>query len=277
MVTNAPPSMRADDVRRDMRDQKRKREAVYDTVLAFIHRSILKRADVGAVRMSYDVPLIVVGKPVIKVGDCVRYVLSALQGDGYTVRFTFPKSVYVSWDSDERRSAPRLSPADISSISAGVDSVFSRARPRGASSSAVSVLPPSPVPPLAPPPGPAVPPPSSPSSPSPLAIGVQSNLPAARAPDKLLPWEAFEGTQPMRALAPGLSLLPPPLMTITNVREVSREPRCRLPTQAPTTGRRAPSSRPREDDPDGGRAARGSAGAVTVADVGRNGGLVLNL
>ena len=271
MVTNAPPSMRADDVRRDMRDKKRKREAVYDTVLDFIHSSILKRAGVGAVRMSYDVPLIVVGKPVIKVGDCVRYLLSALQGDGYTVRFTLPKSVYVSWDSDERRSAPRLSPADIASISERVDSAFSRPRP--SSSSASAVLPPSPVPALAPPSGPAVTPPSPPS------IRFQSNRPATRAPDKLLPWEAFERTQPMRTCAPALSLLPPPQMTITNVREVPRDPRYQLPTHPPITDRRAPSSRPREDDR--GKEARGSGGGggggVTVADVGRNGGLVLNL
>lgn len=239
--------MRADDVRRDMRFQKRKREAVYDSVLGFIHGAILKRAEVGAVRMVYDVPLIVVGKPVVKVGDCVRHVLASLQADGYTVRLTPPKSVYISWDLDEKRRHPKMSESEIETVSATVDDFFSRGRRVPKSGSLQQIdrgarAPPSHM-------GKTPPPPPNANTNTAIAA-TATPPPLVTSPERLLPWEAFE----RRAQ---LSLLPPPQMTVTHVCEIARTPRSLLEnSEAPAPPRRE---------------------RLSVAKVGPNGGLVLNL
>lgn len=335
MADRAPPSMRADDVRRDMRDQKRKREAVYDSVLGMIHKSILKKAGVGGLRLNYEIPFIVVGKPVIKVDDCVRYILTSLQGDGYTVRFRLPKSVHVSWDSDERRRYPKLTPSEINDISENVKRVVYHG-PRGVAPAPRVVDGPGrkagvrlhkPEPPctetakitanaggrigsntggaqnssglwntgLTPylhRPGngqvaygnlPCVqgPPQTTPRT-------TQQNTPGPPGPPgpavprgpgrPMLPWEVFESTQPLRNQ--GLSLLPPPQMTVTHMCEIPRDPGAPIPSFAPgrdfgipESGSPEASAQKRCPKPP----FRGGAAALSVEKIGPGGGLVLNL
>ena len=269
--------MRADDVRRDMRCQKRKREAVYDSVLSFIHGAILKRAEVGGVRMVYDVPLIVVGKPIVKLGDCVRHVLNSLQGDGYTVRLKLPKSVYISWDLEEKRRAPKLSESEIETLSGSVEAFFSRKQTAPKSDNvsrskhqschgggAVQIVAPPPPPPQL-----GSGPVANPAPQTQSAMPAYRNPPATRLPERALPWEAFE----RRAQ---LSLLPPPQMTVTNVCEIARTPRSHDTFYArDESAARAPvlPSPPALQTRPPAEPLRG----LSVAKVGPNGGLVLNL
>lgn len=309
MADKAPPSMRADDVRRDMRDQNRKREAVYDTVLGFIHKSILKKADVGGLRLYYEIPFIVVGKPVIKVDDCVRYILSSLQSDGYTVRFKFPKSVYVSWDCEEKRRYPKLSASEINDISDRVKQVVycsktaanTGVRPQGPETSRDNH--------------------GNPIGGNPIAVpnhaptqsiphtnrGVltqanatanqqatnlyaqqghanpyQPNASSARAPVRaraMLPWEAFESTQPLRNQP--LSLLPPPQITVTHMCEIPRDPAAPIPNFAPTPNFGMQRVSHTESEPFPKEKNKPSFGqrdaTMSVEKIGPNGGLVLNL
>lgn len=296
MVRQAPPSMRADDVRRDMRDQNRKREAVYDSVLGFIHKAILKQAAVGGLRLRYEIPFIVVGKPVIKVDDCVRYILSSLQGDGYTVRFTFPKSVYVSWDSNDKRAYPKLSPLEIGAISDKVKQIvyYRRAPSRhvplepgtgtgsptnDASRVAVSTT----EPPRNDSRAFATPTPSrTPRPVQDLGIPTRANTrheyPVSRS-RPVLPWEAFESTQPLRNQP--LSLLPPPRMTVTHMCEIPRDPAAPIPNFSPTpafgwggcseeTSEKGPMHKPAP------RVVTRDA-SISVERIGPKGGLVVNL
>lgn len=105
--------MRATEVRHDMNVKKREKQAVFDRVLKAVHSSILRRADIGGERLVYRIPTFFAGLPLLKMDECVCHVLESLQNDGYTVRFTAPNSVYVSWDANETKQVPKLSQKDI--------------------------------------------------------------------------------------------------------------------------------------------------------------------
>ena len=118
--------MRATEVRHDMNVKKREKQAVFDRVLKAVHSSILRRADIGGERLVYRIPTFFAGLPLLKMDECVCHVLNSLQNDGYTVRFTAPNSVYVSWDASESKQVPKLSQKDIMESGNQAASMYSK-------------------------------------------------------------------------------------------------------------------------------------------------------
>lgn len=100
---SAPPKLRADDVRRDMRERSRVRDGRFDGVLKTLHRTILSRAATGADTIVWSVPSLVQGLPKYRVSDLVEQLLISLQEDGYAVAFAPPNRLGVSWSGNRTK------------------------------------------------------------------------------------------------------------------------------------------------------------------------------
>jgi hypothetical protein len=96
------PSLRADEIRKQMKLKQNTRGIIYDKVVDYIHRYISQKSSIGVSNMIYEIPFVVMGLPAINVSECFIHVARSLQSDGYCVRYVPPRSIYVSWDISEK-------------------------------------------------------------------------------------------------------------------------------------------------------------------------------
>lgn len=89
------------DLYRDREEIKEKKNSNYRAVLHKIHKKIKKANSLERNKISYDVPEYVVGVPVFNLNKCISYIIKQLRGNGFLVKYYFPKMLYISWDAIE--------------------------------------------------------------------------------------------------------------------------------------------------------------------------------
>jgi hypothetical protein len=51
----------------------------------------------------YEVPQFVIGYPIFDLTKCIEYLKKTLEGEGFLVKYYFPKYLYISWDFEEMK------------------------------------------------------------------------------------------------------------------------------------------------------------------------------
>lgn len=96
-----PAKLNINDLYRTINDKKEKRNLSFNHVLGKIHKKIKRVAEQERYNIYYDVPEYVFGTPLYDLNDCISYVIKMLRGNGFLVKYYFPRCLYISWDSIE--------------------------------------------------------------------------------------------------------------------------------------------------------------------------------
>jgi hypothetical protein len=86
------------DLYRDMKEIKEKKNYCYNQILYKVHDRIKRINKKERYKIMYDVPEFVFGLPNYNINKCIAYVIKQLRGNGFLVRYYFPKILYISWD-----------------------------------------------------------------------------------------------------------------------------------------------------------------------------------
>ncbi len=202
------PSLRAEEIRKQMKLKQHTRGIVYDKVVDYIHRYISQKSSVGISNMIYEIPFVVMGLPAINVSDCFIHVVRSLQNDGYCIRYVPPRSIYVSWDISEK--GMYMTPNEILMASSNISCPFRQAksdiRENIVKSNSLQVVNDTPKFNL---------------TGNNQVVGESVNnstvyrncVQVAPKQNQMFPWESFETGN-------SICLLPPPQMTVTDVKTI---------------------------------------------------------
>jgi hypothetical protein len=56
----------------------------------------------------FEVPEFIIGKPVYKLNDCIKFIIISLSNRGFSIKYFFPRVLYVSWENIRTQSKPLL-------------------------------------------------------------------------------------------------------------------------------------------------------------------------
>jgi hypothetical protein len=84
--------------RRKMRDQKQL--SIFNKILNRVHRRIthIGRNKANDKHIWFTVPEYLFGEPVYDKSDCIGYLVSKLQDNGFYVKYVHPNTLFVSWN-----------------------------------------------------------------------------------------------------------------------------------------------------------------------------------
>ena len=84
--------------RRKMRDQKQL--SIFTKILNRVHRRIthIGRNHINDKHIWFTVPEYIFGEPVYNKSDCIGYLVTKLQDNGFYVRYIHPNTLFVSWN-----------------------------------------------------------------------------------------------------------------------------------------------------------------------------------
>lgn len=91
------------DLYNTMRERQQRHNECYTIVLDRVYCRIKRCASVNRYTCTFEVPQIIVGKPLFNVESCLRYVMHNLTSNGFRVRYSFPRTLDISWDMRERQ------------------------------------------------------------------------------------------------------------------------------------------------------------------------------
>lgn len=77
--------------------QKRSMQA-FDKVVAACHNHIRNVNNVDGMKCLYRVPEFVWGVPPYNLEECIKHLISRLEGGGFHVKYYFPNILFISWD-----------------------------------------------------------------------------------------------------------------------------------------------------------------------------------
>lgn len=89
------------EVNRFMEHKKRESTNTFDMLYEKCNMMLLKYAKNEKYRFFYEVPEFVLGVPLYKLSDAVKYIMEKLLKNGFLVKYYFPKYLYISWCYDE--------------------------------------------------------------------------------------------------------------------------------------------------------------------------------
>jgi|TARA_Y100000389_G_scaffold197301_1_gene231668 hypothetical protein len=85
----------------EMKNKKDKiKNATFDEIIHKCHAKIKKTASSGGQFIFFEIPYVLIGKPLYKIGDSVEYIYNALKKNGLFVNVLEPPNInilYISW------------------------------------------------------------------------------------------------------------------------------------------------------------------------------------
>jgi hypothetical protein len=80
-------------------DHKQKlKEEVYEAVLKICHRRIIATSKIDNVKYCFfQVPSYIYGIPLYDFKQCILYLVTALNKNGFEIKYTHPNLLYISW------------------------------------------------------------------------------------------------------------------------------------------------------------------------------------
>jgi hypothetical protein len=73
-------------------------EVILDSCFKQIRKRVELFPDVNV--MFFDVPDFMLGYPLYKLEDCLKYVIGKIMSNGYNVKYIFPRVLCISWNND---------------------------------------------------------------------------------------------------------------------------------------------------------------------------------
>lgn len=91
----------ARDVSRVIQDKKTAQIEHFIRVLQLCQIEIFKCVDLGYTHCIFEVPSFLVGYPLFDLNECIVFILRKLQENEYHVSYYFPKTIYITWLTEE--------------------------------------------------------------------------------------------------------------------------------------------------------------------------------
>lgn len=85
------------DINRSIQQRRHRQTEVFTLILERCYRRIDRCASVNRYDCMFDVPEMVVGKPLYDINKCVTFCMNHLKGNGYDVKYYFPRFLHISW------------------------------------------------------------------------------------------------------------------------------------------------------------------------------------
>jgi hypothetical protein len=96
----------------EMKNKKNKSKIfIFDEIIEKCHAKIKRIAKEGGLNLFFQIPPVIIGKPLYKINDCRDYIINALKKNGLYVRpFTPPNEnmIYISWNPSDLNIQKRL-------------------------------------------------------------------------------------------------------------------------------------------------------------------------
>ena len=70
----------------------------FDDIINKCHNKIKDIAKQGGMNTFFEIPYIIIGKPLYNINDCINYVVKSLQKNGLLVRLIQKNLIYISWN-----------------------------------------------------------------------------------------------------------------------------------------------------------------------------------
>jgi hypothetical protein len=87
-----------DDLHKEQDGKQKIKEDVYEEVLKKCHRRILATSKLDNVKYCFfTVPSYIYGIPLYDFKQCILYLVTALNKNGFEIKYTHPNLLYISW------------------------------------------------------------------------------------------------------------------------------------------------------------------------------------
>jgi hypothetical protein len=84
------------------KDQRRdlKQLSIFNKILNRVHRriTITSRTKRNEKFIWFTIPEFIFGEPVYNKTDCIAYVVTKLEENGFSIRFIYPNTLFITWD-----------------------------------------------------------------------------------------------------------------------------------------------------------------------------------
>jgi len=87
----------------DLYEKKQRRElkqlSIFNKIIGRIHKKITHTARNKTLEhfIWFNVPAYIVGEPIYDKGDCIGYIVSQLEKNGFHVKYCHPNTLFISW------------------------------------------------------------------------------------------------------------------------------------------------------------------------------------
>ena len=97
-VVTVPNQISVYDLYNRMQEKKHTHHECYQIVLERLYARIRRCSSVNRTSCWFDVPEIIVGKPLFDVEQCTRHAMGSLAANGFRFAYHFPRTLNISWD-----------------------------------------------------------------------------------------------------------------------------------------------------------------------------------
>lgn len=85
------------DIRSSMNRKKERKYESFELILDTCFRKIERCAHIDKLFCVFEVPEFVLGKPLYDINECILFVMSKLQNNGFKVEYIFPRLLKIDW------------------------------------------------------------------------------------------------------------------------------------------------------------------------------------
>lgn len=89
------------ELHKTVNEKKARKNECYEKVLSICHKKILMATENKQLKCIFEVPEYIIGYPIFDLNSCIKFIVHALKINGFSIKYFFPKILYISWDFDE--------------------------------------------------------------------------------------------------------------------------------------------------------------------------------
>lgn len=89
------------DIAKTFEKKSERKKQCFEKIMELCYKRIEKCVGMNAYACFYLVPEFVLGYPIYNLNEAVAYVLQQLQKNGFLVKYFFPRSLHISWETQE--------------------------------------------------------------------------------------------------------------------------------------------------------------------------------
>ncbi|MAT11283.1 MAG: hypothetical protein CMM02_09770 [Rhodopirellula sp.] len=106
-----PPQISLDSLYQYKNNKDKKKTYIFDEIILKCHDKIKKIAIQGGQCIFFEIPYVIIGKPLYNIFDCIDYIVKALKKNGLFVSILAPPNnniLYISWNPNDTNKRKRL-------------------------------------------------------------------------------------------------------------------------------------------------------------------------
>lgn len=108
------PKLSLSELHARARVRNQNRQDTFDRVLHSCHNRIRRASENGHTVCVFDVPVLILGLPILQTEACVAYIKQQLERTGLAVQQLAPSKILISWGDGAPSAVPRPPSARIS-------------------------------------------------------------------------------------------------------------------------------------------------------------------